>query len=211
MSRREEEIPHLDHKIRFAIQAFRQVKPSPALERRLWSVLEAQTQAPERARAKSERGRASSFLPRALVVAMLGLLLASIYGLKLAGRWGQAPGGKPTELAVNIPDDGHAWVELPVSAHPSHPAATVYIDTPASVALHFPSAMDASMDASQPSEPHTVCTEQRCVHRWSPVASAKNRATPRVRISEPGRYEFTMTHVSRDTNRHERIVVHARR
>jgi len=205
MSERDEELPHLDHRIRFAIQAFRQVKPSPALEQRLWDALDAQGEAPEKARGISKPEPRSFLFTRAVIVAMVGLLLVSIYALKLAGHWGHAPSDAPTELAVSIPDEGYAWVELPVSASLHRPAATVYIDTLASVPLRLTSASEKAH------EPHTVCTEHRCVHRFSPVASSKTRAIPHVRISEPGRYELTVTHVSPGTNRHQRIVVHARR
>lgn len=206
MSRPDEELPPLDPPIRFAVQAFRQVKPSPALERRLSSALDAAAEGRAPAKATREPSRGPMPMSRLVLIASVaGLLLASLYGLKVAGHWGASASASPKEVAVQIPDEGHAWVELPATAHIDAHPATVYLDTPASVALNLPS------PSGENAKPHTMCTEQRCVHRWSPVASVTHRPTPRVRISEPGRYEFTMTHVSPNVSRRERFVVHAKR
>jgi hypothetical protein len=96
-------------------------------------------------------------------------------------------------------------VDLPVTVRPGDRAgSTVYLDTPASVTIRLPVADDRPASS-------TMCTEHRCVHRWTPVASAKNQATPRLRIREPGRYEVTMTHVENDQSHRQDFVIHAKR
>ena len=199
----------MPHQVRFAIHAFRQVKPGEALERRLEDALDAATEgrAQEGARATSKPAARRGSLP--LLFAMAGAMAAAAAGgaycVQILERSVSSPVAKQMELAVQLPDEGHAWVELPVRPplNGRTPGA-VYLDTPASVALHLPS------DAEH-REYQTVCTEKRCMHRWTPIASSKNRGRPRIRIAEPGRYNFAVTHVSHDTSYREDFVVHAER
>lgn len=206
MSRKDDELPPLPHQVRFAIQAFRQVKPDEDLERRVFDAVKAAGSKEEGAdRAKEAPARRGSLTFVLATAGGIAALVVGVYGLTLAGRADQHPAGGPRELAVTLTDDEHTWVELPVSAHHGErPTSAVYLDTPASIVLrlHTP---------EEPHAPSTVCTEHRCVHRWTPVASSKMQAVPHLRIREPGRYEVTVTHVSHDKSHRQDFVIHAKR
>lgn len=204
MNERDPELPDLSYKIRFALQAGRLVKPGPALEERVFRALDA-VDDPGASRRKDRRRRL--WLPAAFV--MVGSMAA---GVAIAVVVIEATGGdsvgvarsgvESTDMAVQLSDAGDVWVDLPVDTG-RHDADRVLVsfNAPASVSVH--------LDDGDPSDYQRECAGYRCVHRWETSAhsTSDDGATPRVRITEPGRYEFSVTHASAAQSYNERFVV----
>ena len=99
------------------------------------------------------------------------------------------------EHHVTLGEAGEAWVELDLRTHEHEGAATVRVDTPASVQV------EAMIDADR------ACGPSRCTHRFVAMPS---RAPLRVRVSERGMHSITVEHASPKKRVRERFVVHAR-
>jgi hypothetical protein len=211
MNERDPELPDLSREIQFAIQAGRRVKPTSALEQRIFDALDAVDN--QGSSIRNDHARRFS-LPVVLVMVWgmvataagaVAAVVGAIHAVDTAGRPGQ-PGVMVAsrDLAVQIPDDGHVWVDLPVETG-RHDADRVLVsfNAPASVAFH--------VNESDPGGYARECEGYRCVHRWETSASSDDGVMPRVRITEPGRYEFSVTHASSEQHYHERFVVLATR
>ncbi len=209
MSEQDDVLTPLPHRARFAIQAFRKVKPSPELESRIFDALDAE-RPPERARSSKPRSRGLK-RPLTFAIAMAGLFaLGTLAVVALRGTpQAELPPASTVadahHLSVKIPEEGDAWVELPLATHHHDPhMVTVHFDAPASVKLHVP-------DASSSADRETDCSEHRCVHRWRASAHAARHSPPRVQIKTPGRYEFRVKHTSHARSYDEHFVVLATR
>jgi len=203
-------VPPLPHQIRFAIQAFRNVKPSRALEARVFSALGRPGEPGEPAEqpsAKEPHPSPKSRLSLAFAIAggVAVLLIGAIFGVQQLVDLGGQEVSRSEELAVKLPKEGHRWIDLPLSTH-RHPdgRATVSFDAPASVEMRL---SQETADASR----EMNCTEGRCVHRWSAESYVQDGMVPRVQIKDPGRYEFTVTHTSPDLRYNENFVIRATR
>jgi hypothetical protein len=192
-------LPALPHEIRAAIEEARSVRPSRALEQRVWSAVEDVERSKE-GRPK-ERARRMSIPFGVMMAGAMAAALALALRLLGAGVGRDETGGPSGDLAVQIPDAGHVWVDLPVDTrrHESD-TVTVAFDTPASVALHVEDAMASN-------SVRTECGGLRCVHRWETTPRSEDGCTPRVRITEPGRYEFSVVHSSPERRYEQRFVV----
>jgi hypothetical protein len=192
-------LPSLPYKIRTAMEAARSVRPSLALERRVWRAIE-DVERERQGRPKVCAGRLSTpfgFMMAGAIAAGLALG-ACLFCL----RGGRGEGGASfRDLAVQIPDIGHVWVDLPVDTQ-QHDAEAVSVafDAPASVALHV-------ADAQPPEGVRSECGGLRCVHRWETGPDLEDGSTPRVRITEPGRYEFSVVSSSSEQRYEQRFVV----
>ena len=99
------------------------------------------------------------------------------------------------EHHVTLDEAGEAWVELDLRTHEHEGAATVRVDTPASVQV------EAIIDADR------ACGPSRCTHRFVAMPS---RAPLRVRVSERGMHSIMVEHASPKKRVRERFLVHAR-
>ncbi|WP_437311412.1 hypothetical protein [Sorangium sp. So ce388] len=202
MNERDPELPEFPQELQRAIRAARRVEPSPALERRVFGALEAVEKT-----GSAARGRASRRLsiPLALAVAG-GMAAAAALSVCLLDRSEpvEFAGREARDLAVRLPDTGHVVVDLPVdTARHDGERIQVLFQAPASVALH--------MEDDVPDDYERECEGHQCVHRWETSPRPEDARPPRVRISEPGRYEFSVIHASTDQRYHERFVVLATR
>ncbi|WP_437840708.1 hypothetical protein [Sorangium sp. So ce1153] len=202
MNERDPELPEFPQELQRAIRAARRVEPSPALERRVFGALEVVEKTGSAARRRASR-RLS--IPLALAVAG-GMAAAASLSVCLLDRSEpvELAAREARDLAVRLPDTGHVVVDLPVdTARHDGERIQVLFQAPASVALH--------MEDDVPDDYERECEGHQCVHRWETGPRPEDARPPRVRISEPGRYEFSVIHASTDQRYHERFVVLATR
>ncbi|WP_437664313.1 hypothetical protein [Sorangium sp. So ce1182] len=202
MNERDPELPDFPQELQRAIRAARRVAPSPALERRVFGALEAVEKADS---ASGRRAPRRLSIPLALA-ACGGMAAAAALSVCLVGRSEPVELGEHAarDLAVQLPDTGHVVVDLPVdTGRHDDERIQVLFHAPASVALH--------MEDEAPDDYERECEGHLCVHRWETTPRSEDARPPRVRISEPGRYEFSVIHASTDQRYHERFVVLATR
>lgn len=205
-------LPPLPEEAHSALSAFRAERPSARLEARIHAAL----QAAEASESIEEKPRPSTGArgPRhSLVRMMLGGALASLVMVmmardgggarKSATQWAALTTSSPRELYVSLPEAGVGWVELPwnLAAHDGGDAM-VHMEVPAS--------LDLRRDSDLPALLLVGCEGDRCVHKFKTPTGAAVQPL-RVRIHEPGRYEFRISHVSAASRVDEHFVVVANR
>ncbi len=109
------------------------------------------------------------------------------------------------ELHVQVPEDGHTWIDLHLSAHElADEHASIHLSAPDSLMI------DANNADAHGESVSTCDTSGQCWHTWD-QSSSSGAAPLRVGVREPGRYIIDVAHHSNSNAKHDRWIVNARR
>lgn len=200
--------------------AFRDERPSDELMGRVRDALAAaeRGEGGHRSPSRSETSRVVALRPAHLAFTLTAFAAAAmaIVGMRVrasstdlaATHATAALAGAPSsvQVTVRLAGEGPTWVHLPARlAEHGSSATTVHIDVPATQAQHAEPALG---DAHLP----RTCMGALCSHRVvAEVGSGRVHEPLRVRIHQPGRYEFRVTHASHAHMQHDHFVVLATR
>lgn len=182
----QDSIPPLPPELERGAEALREREPPAGFTSRLERALAQHTPAPSR---PSPLWAGLAIVVPALTMALvvLNVAVGDLEGTEALSRF--------EEHHVTLDEAGHAWIELDLWTHHHEAAATVRVDTPASV--HVETTDDADR----------ACGPVRCTHSF--VATSP-RSSLRVRVSERGRHSITVEHSSPRQQVREQFLVHAR-
>lgn len=198
MNGHDHDLPPLPKELVEEMQTLRRMKPAEQLVERAFAALPPTPprQAPKAKRASQQRPRLI-WLGLALAPALAAAAIAIHHANDAAPT---SAIERTEERAVDLPEQGHAWTDIPLETHHHADKPTVvHVDIPENVRVRLP--------IGDGGEQEQHCEESRCVHRF-----AHRPGVPlRVAVAHPGRYEIHVRHESKDAHVKERFVLTALR
>ncbi|WP_437520428.1 hypothetical protein WME79_26760 [Sorangium sp. So ce726] len=201
MSGHDRDLPPIPRDLEASVRALRSMNPSDALVERALSKL---PERPERqAAAEGARSQRASSLWGWRVFLVAPALAALATTAFVAGDRGATTPAieRSEELAVTLPDDGHAWMHLDLWTHR-------HADEPAEVQLEVPENVLVRLPDGEGGALEQHCQQRRCSHR---LTRYRGDTPLSVAVAQPGRYEIHVRHESNEARVRERFVLTALR